>query len=145
VAKHEPEVRLANGKAYAELCNELVHRAPWTTGRTKDPGAGGLYQALELAQIAYEAHGLLYEPGLSKMKDPRRFRWLCLECGEADDPAGFSPRALDRPAVGGGRPVPPAATACPGSSMEAARMDFANQPSAQSPPKCRSGPATLSS
>ena len=84
MAKHEPEVRLANGKAYAELCNELVHRAPWTTGRTKDPGAGGLYQALELAQIAYEAHGLPYEPGLSKMKDPRRFRWLCLECGEAD-------------------------------------------------------------
>jgi len=86
VAKHEPEVRLANGKAYAETCNDLVHRAPWTTGRTKDPGAGGFYQALELAQIAYEAHGLPYEHGLSKMKDydPRRFRWLCDECGEAD-------------------------------------------------------------
>jgi hypothetical protein len=34
--------------------------------------------------------------------------------------------------------VPPAAIACPGSSMEVVRIDFANQPSAQSPPKCRS-------
>ena len=41
--------------------------------------------------------------------------------------------------------VPPAAIACPGSSMEVVRIDFANQPSAQLPPKCRPGPAMLSS
>jgi hypothetical protein len=44
-------------------------------------------------------------------------------------PSGSSPRALDRPSVGGGRPVPPAVIACPGSSMEVVRMDLANQPS----------------
>jgi hypothetical protein len=37
------------------------------------------------------------------------------------------PRALDRPALGGGRPVPPAAIACPGSSMEVVRIDFAKE------------------
>jgi hypothetical protein len=81
-------------------------------------------------------------------------RGICLwSCGRAlrsrdqlhrsDYPSGFSPRALDRLAVGGGRSAPPGAIACQGSSMEVVRMDFANQQSAQSPPKCRSGPATL--
>ena len=67
--------------------SRLVHEAPWTTGGTKGPGAGGLYQALELAEQAYNAHELPYEEGLSKMKnyDPRRFRWIYDESGEADD------------------------------------------------------------
>jgi hypothetical protein len=84
MTKHEPEIRLAKAKLYAESCNSLVHEAPWTTGRTKGPGAGGLYQALELAQIAYEAHGLSYKPGLSNMHlyDPRRFTWVCDEGGD---------------------------------------------------------------
>ena len=49
------------------------------------------------------------------------------------------------PSSGGARPVRYSAPiGCPGSSMEV-RLDLANQPSAQSPPKCRPGPATLSS
>src|ERR1700722_8413599 len=43
----------------------------------------------------------------------------------------------------GGRPAPPAGMGCSCSSMEVVRMDFANQPSAQPPPKCRSGRAGL--
>jgi hypothetical protein len=55
-----------------------------------------------------------------------------------------SRRALDRPAVGGGRLVP-AAIGCPGSSTEeVARMNFPNRSFVQPPPKCRSRSATLS-
>jgi hypothetical protein len=81
--KPEPEVRRANGRRYAALCNKAVHAAPWVKGdRTIQ---GGIYIALELAQKAYEAHGLPYEKGLSNMHryDPRRFTWFCDDAGDA--------------------------------------------------------------
>ena len=70
-----------------ESQNRKVHEAPWTTGRFNGVGAGGLYEALELGQLAYKAHKLPYEEGLSKMKEypPRRFRWVYDETGSADD------------------------------------------------------------
>jgi hypothetical protein len=49
-------------------------------------GAGGLYGAIELAELAYEAHELPYEEGLSKMKDypPQRFKWIFDETSSTD-------------------------------------------------------------
>jgi len=69
MVKHEPEIRRAKAKLYVEPQNRKVHEAPWTTGRTSGMGAGGLYEALELGQLAYKAHKLPYEEGLSKMKE----------------------------------------------------------------------------
>jgi hypothetical protein len=85
--KHEPEVRRAKARGYVDACNRKVREAPWTTGRTKTANGGGIYEALELAQLSYEAHGLSYEPGLSKMSayPPRRFRWVYDETGKVDD------------------------------------------------------------
>jgi hypothetical protein len=86
MVKHEPEVRRANAKRYVDACNWKVHEAPWTTGRTKGLGAGGLYEALELAALAYKTHRLPYDDDLSKMLvySPRRFRWIYDEKGSAD-------------------------------------------------------------
>jgi hypothetical protein len=86
MVKHEPEVRRANAKRYVDACNWKIHEAPWTTGRTQGLGAGGLYEALELAALAYKTHGLRYEDDLSKMSvySPRRFRWVYDEKGSAD-------------------------------------------------------------
>jgi hypothetical protein len=85
MVKHEPEIRRAKAKRYVACCNNVVHEAPWTTGDTST--AGGLHVALELAEQAYTAHALPYEQGLSKMEryDPRRFKWIYDELGEADD------------------------------------------------------------
>ena len=69
MVKHEPEIRRAKAKLYVESQNRKVHEAPWTTGRFNGVGAGGLYEALELGQLAYKAHKLPYEEGLSKMKE----------------------------------------------------------------------------
>jgi hypothetical protein len=87
MVKHEPEIRRAKARLYVTWCNVAVHRAPWTTGRTRTPNGGGIYQALELAEQAYRAHRLPYEGGLSKMQDypPRRFKWIYDETGKADD------------------------------------------------------------
>ena len=43
--------------------------------------------ALELAEQAYQVHGLPYEQGLSAMDryPPDRFTWVCDEAGEAKD------------------------------------------------------------
>ena len=81
--RSEPEIRKAKARRYVVSCNSLAHEAPWTSGRTKNSEAGGLYRALELAQFAYEAHGLPYEPGL--LDEPvrlRRFRWIYDETAE---------------------------------------------------------------
>jgi hypothetical protein len=67
MVKHEPEVRRANAKRYVDACNWKIHEAPWTTGRTQGLGAGGLYEAHELAALAYKTHRLRYEDDLSKM------------------------------------------------------------------------------
>ena len=87
MVKHEPEIRRAKAKLYVESQNRKVHEAPWTTGRFSGVGAGGLYEALELGQLAYKAHKLPYEEGLSKMKEypPQRFRWVYDEAGSADN------------------------------------------------------------
>ena len=83
--KHEPEVRRAKAKGYVAWCNKAVHEAPWVDGDTST--AGGIYVALELAEQAYQAHGLQYERGLPKMTsyDPRRFTWIYDESGGTDD------------------------------------------------------------
>src|SRR6202007_1963167 len=80
----KPEVLQEKAKLYVESCNTQVHEAPWTTGHTSTPSAGGLYKALELAERAYKAHKLPYEQGLSNMKDyaPRRFTWIYDEGAE---------------------------------------------------------------
>jgi hypothetical protein len=81
----EPEVRRAKARRYVAWCNKAVHGAPWVRGDTT--GSGGVFIALELAEQAYLAHGLPYEPGLSKMRqyDPRRFTWVYDPDGEASD------------------------------------------------------------
>ena len=85
MTKHEPEVRRAKAQSYVAWCNYAVHQAPWTRGDTST--SGGIYVALELAEQAYAAHVLPYEPGLSHMKtyDPRRFRWVYDETGDVDE------------------------------------------------------------
>jgi hypothetical protein len=74
--KHEPEVQRAKARRHAAWCNAAVHYAPWVDGDTS-PG-GGLYVALKLAEQAFRAHQLHYEPGFSNMSsyDPRRFTWV---------------------------------------------------------------------
>jgi len=81
--KLEPEVRRANGRFYAALCNRAVHEAAWIDGDMTTQG--GIYIALKLAQQAYKAHGLPYERGVSNMHryDPRRFTWFCEDAGDA--------------------------------------------------------------
>lgn len=87
MTRDEPEIRRAKAKRYVESCNRTVHEAPWTTGRTSTAGGGLIYLALELAEQAYEAHGLPYETGLSIMSayPPQRFKWIYDESGSAND------------------------------------------------------------
>lgn len=63
-------------------CNAAIHETSWFEGERP-----GVYVALELAEQAYQAHALPYEPGLSKMDlyDPRRFTWVYDPAGEAKD------------------------------------------------------------
>ena len=70
----------------------MWHRAtPLCTTRLGSQGiqarGGGLFIALELAEQAYQAHSLRYEPGLPKMHlyDPWRFTWVYDESGEAEN------------------------------------------------------------
>lgn len=86
MVKNEPEIIRAKAKLYVETCNRQVHEAPWTTGRTNTANGGGIFIALEMAEIAHRAHRLPYEGGLSKMwdYDPRRFRWVYDESGSAE-------------------------------------------------------------
>jgi hypothetical protein len=87
MTKNEPEIIRAKARRYVDTCNRKIHEAPWTTGHTQGLGGGGLYEALEFAELAYEAHGLPYEHGLSKMSahSPRRFRLVYDEKGRADE------------------------------------------------------------
>ena len=83
----EPEIRRAKARRYVQACNSVIHDAPWTTGRTDTIDRGGIYRALELAELAYEAHELPYEGGVTKMwkYPPGRFRWIYDETGSADE------------------------------------------------------------
>lgn len=74
--RNEPEVMRANGHAYATSCNVAVSQ-PYQNVF--------LYIALELAEQAYEVHGLHYVVGLNAMDKypPDRFTWLCDENGDA--------------------------------------------------------------
>ena len=73
------DLEVLRGKAirYVAWHNMAVHEAPWTRGDRST--VGGIEVALEMAERAYQAHGLRYEPGLSKLPlyDPRRFTWIC--------------------------------------------------------------------
>jgi hypothetical protein len=73
--RHEPEVVLANGRAYAAWCNKST-REPYEN----------IYIALELAEQAYKAHGLPYKSGLSNLSEhrPSRFTWFCDETADAN-------------------------------------------------------------
>lgn len=83
--KDEPEARRAKARLFVACCNKVVHGASWAKGDVS--ARGGVFIALELAEQAYRAHGLPYEPGLSKMilYDPRRFTWIYDPAGEASD------------------------------------------------------------
>jgi hypothetical protein len=83
--KDQPEVRRAKARLYVSRCNKAVHEASWAKGDVS--ASGGVFIALELAEQAYLAHALPYEPGLSKMilYDPRRFTWIYDHAGEAID------------------------------------------------------------
>ena len=83
--KHEPEIRRAKAKSYVASCNRAVHEVPWINQR--EGNTGPIYIAMEFAEQAYQAHGLPYEGGLSKLNtyDPRRFTWVYDEQGEADN------------------------------------------------------------
>jgi hypothetical protein len=72
--RHEPEVMFANGRAYAAWCNKST-REPYEN----------IYIALELAQQAYRAHGLLHKlsPNNLSEQPPNRFTWLCDETADA--------------------------------------------------------------
>jgi hypothetical protein len=73
--RHELEVMLANGRAYAAWCNKST-REPYEN----------IYMALELAEQAYKAHGLSHKSGLSNLSEhpPSRFTWLCDETTDAN-------------------------------------------------------------
>jgi hypothetical protein len=70
-------------------CNAGVRDAPRVDGDTSI--RGGLFIAFELADRAFQAYALHYEPGLSKKRsyDPRRFTWIFDEGGEARDSVKF--------------------------------------------------------
>lgn len=74
IPKNEPEICRANGRRYAALCNKV----------SRKPYGKKIYMALELAEQAYHALGLHYEPGLSAMDryPPDRFTWICDEAGD---------------------------------------------------------------
>jgi hypothetical protein len=76
IPRNEPEIMWAKGRHHAAWCNENS-REPY-----KDPR-----QALELAQQAYEAHGLPYKAGLDKIHEypPDRFTWFCDETGDSKE------------------------------------------------------------
>jgi hypothetical protein len=81
----EPQIRRARAKSYVAWCNNVVHEAPWIKGEGRT--VGGINIALELAELAFRAHGLNYESGVSRMNEfpPGRFRWIYSEGGEVDD------------------------------------------------------------
>ncbi len=75
--RNEPEIMRAKARRYVAATNEGAHK----------PYSKTIFMALELAQQAYEAHSLAYEPGLSAMHQypPDRFTWICDETGDAKE------------------------------------------------------------
>ena len=55
--------------------------------RAKEELLGASILPLNLAELAFRAHGLNYESGVSRMNEfpPGRFRWIYSEGGEVDD------------------------------------------------------------
>ena len=76
--KSEPEVRRAKGRRYVARCNRIV-REPYN--------GDNIFEALELAEQAYDVHTLPYEPGLSAIDQypPDRFTWICDDGGPVKD------------------------------------------------------------
>jgi hypothetical protein len=64
--RSEPEMIRKKGRLHVAWCNE----------RARKPYAKGIYIALELAEQAYEAHGLPYEPEEQCTIGDRRYRCL---------------------------------------------------------------------
>lgn len=71
MTKHEPEVRLAKGRAYAASNNDIAANYDTKT----------IYKAMELSEQAHEVHRLPYLAGLNQLKQfpPDRFEWICDE------------------------------------------------------------------
>jgi hypothetical protein len=64
--KDDAEDWRARAQRYVDGVNEDVHHAPWTRGRKGI--SSRVYVALELAELAYHAHGLPFQRGLLKMR-----------------------------------------------------------------------------
>jgi hypothetical protein len=67
-------------------CNKAVHEAPWVKGDTTT--LGGIFIALELADQAYEAHGLTFNRcrmSEAHLSDLQRFTWVYDPAGETRD------------------------------------------------------------
>jgi hypothetical protein len=77
VPRNEPEIMRAKGRRCVESNNEIARK----------PYGKKVYQALELAEQAYFAHSLPYEPGLSAMDryPPDRFTWIRDDEGEVKE------------------------------------------------------------
>ncbi len=75
--RNEPEIMRVKARRYVAAPNREAHK----------PYSKGIFMALELAQQAYGAHSLAYEPGLSAMDQypPDRFTWICDETGDAKE------------------------------------------------------------
>jgi len=75
--RNEPEIMRTKARRYVAATNEDAHK----------PYSKSIFMALELAQQAYEAHSLAYEPGLSAMDRylPDRFTWIYNETGDAKE------------------------------------------------------------
>ena len=74
--RNEPEIMRVKARLYVTRTNKEASK-PY----------GDPLMALELAEQAYEAHGLPYQPGLSVMDryPPDRFTWICDETGNAKE------------------------------------------------------------
>src|SRR4029077_6314482 len=72
--RNEPEIMRANGR----------RAAAWYNEHARKPYEKNIFIALELAQQAFEAHGLEYQKGLSNMDGfpPARVTWICDETGD---------------------------------------------------------------
>ena len=75
--RNEPEVMRANAHHFVADCNRICRK----------PYGNEIFQALELAEVAYKVHRLPYVKGLSGIDrfPPDRFTWLCDESGDAKE------------------------------------------------------------
>jgi hypothetical protein len=71
----DPEILRTKGRGYAAYCNKI----------SRKPFGKAIYQALELAEQAYQLHDLPYEQGIAVFYAPDRFTWFCDDHGDAKE------------------------------------------------------------